>query len=55
MQYESSVTYGLKVMAKVKVFVQAIDANADGRTMALAHRTSRIRVPPLCTVTGKST
>ena len=38
MQYESPVTSGLKVMAKVKVFVHATDANtaADGRAMTLA-------------------
>ena len=40
-QYESPVTSGLKVMAKVKVFVHAIDvdADADGRAMTLAPRT----------------
>ena len=34
MQYESSITSGLKDMAKVKVFVHATDA--DGRAMTLA-------------------
>ena len=42
MQYESPITSGLKVMAKVKVFVHAshadadTDAYADGRVMTLA-------------------
>ena len=38
MQYESPITSGLKVMAKVKVFVYAADAgtDADGRAMTLA-------------------
>ena len=39
MQYESPITSGLKVMAKVKVFVHATDADADGRAMTLAPRT----------------
>ena len=45
MKYESSIFYGLKVMAKVKVFVHAAnadthtDADADGRAMTLAPRT----------------
>ena len=41
MQYESPITFGLKVMAKVKVFVHATDADADadGRAMTLAPRT----------------
>ena len=43
MQYESSITSGLKVMAKVKVFVHATDADtdadADARAMTLAPRT----------------
>ena len=39
MQYESSITSGLEVMAKVKVFVHATDADADGRAMTLAPRT----------------
>ena len=34
MQYESSITSGLKDMAKVKVFVHATDT--DGRAMILA-------------------
>ena len=38
-QYESPITSGFKVMAKVKVFVHATDADADGRTMTLAPRT----------------
>ena len=37
MQYESSFTSGLKDMAKVKVFVQATDA--DDRAMTLVPRT----------------
>ena len=36
MQYERSITSGLEVMAKVKVFVHAPDA--DGRAMTLAPR-----------------
>ena len=36
MQYESPITSGLKLFAKVKVFVHATDA--DGRAMALAPR-----------------
>ena len=45
MQYETSITFGLEVMAKVKVFVHATDADADadadadGRAMTLAPRT----------------
>ena len=41
MQYESHISSGLKVMAKVKVFVYAVnaDADADGRAMTLAPRT----------------
>ena len=39
-QYESSTSYGKKVMAKVKVFVHAAnadaDTDADGRAMTLA-------------------
>ena len=43
MQYESSITSGLKVMAKVKVFVYAADTDADGRAMTLAPgHTSRL-------------
>ena len=36
-----TITYGLKVKAKVKVFVHALhaDADADGRAMTLAPRT----------------
>ena len=37
MKYERSITSGLEVMAKVKVFVHATDA--DGRNMTLAPRT----------------
>ena len=33
MQYESPITSGKKVMAKVKVFVHALHADADGRAM----------------------
>ena len=40
MKYESSIFIGLKVIAKVKVFVYAAnadaDANVDGRAMTLA-------------------
>ena len=50
MQYESSITSGLKDMAKVKVFVHATDT--DGRAMTLAPRTylSRLAkkgIPPM--------
>ena len=38
-QYESSISSGKKVMAKVKVFVHATDADADGRAVTLAPRT----------------
>ena len=38
MKYKSSIFIGLKVMAKVKVFVYAANADddADGRAMTLA-------------------
>ena len=36
MQNESSISYGKKVMAKVKVFVHASNADADTRAMTLA-------------------
>ena len=38
LQYESHITSGLEVMAKVKVFIHATDAdaNADSRAMTLA-------------------
>ena len=47
MKYESSIFIGLKIMAKLKVFVYAAvydvdvdtDADADGRAMTLAPRT----------------
>ena len=41
MKYESSIFNGLKVMANVKVFVLAAnaDADADGRAMTLAPKT----------------
>ena len=41
MKYESSIFKGLKVMAKVKVFVHTAnaDADADTRAMTLAPRT----------------
>ena len=45
MKYESSIFYGLKVMAKVKVLFHAAnadantDTDADGRAMTLAPRT----------------
>ena len=46
MKYERSITSGLEVMAKVKVFVHATDANADadGRAMTLALRTYMSRL-----------
>ena len=39
MKYESFIFYGLKVIAKVKVFVHAANADADSRAMTLAPRT----------------
>ena len=41
MQYESPTSYGIQVMAKVKVLVHATDADTsmDGRAMTLAPRT----------------
>ena len=43
MKYENSIVNGLKVMAKVKVFVYAANADADteadGRAMTLAPET----------------
>ena len=39
MKYESSIFNGWKVMTKVKVFVHATNADADGRAMTLAPRT----------------
>ena len=39
MKYESPVTSGLKVMAKVKVFVHTTNADADSRAMTIAPRT----------------
>ena len=46
MQYESPIKSGLKVMAKVKVFVHATDADADadGRAMTLAPQTYMSRL-----------
>ena len=48
MKYERSITSGLEVMAKVKVFVHATDADvdtdADGRAMTLAPRTCMSRL-----------
>ena len=40
-QYESSITSGLKVMAKVKVFIHTSheDADVDGGAMTLTPRT----------------
>ena len=46
MQYESSTTSCLEVMAKVKVFVHAIDA--DGRAMTLAPRTYLSLLVKMC-------
>ena len=42
-QYERSITSGLEVMAKVKVFVHATaaDANADGRAMTYLSRLAK--------------
>ena len=54
MQYESSITSGLKDMAKVKAFVHATDADVDtdSRAMTLAPRTYLPRLakktPILC-------
>ena len=39
MKYESYILNGLKVMAKVKVIVDAANADANGRAMTLAPRT----------------
>ena len=39
MKYVSYIFNGLKVMAKVKVFVYAANADADSRAMTLAPRT----------------
>ena len=39
-QYKSPTSTGLKVMAKVKVFVYAANADADTRAMTLAPQTS---------------
>ena len=44
MKYERSITSGLEVMAKVKVFVHATEADADGRAMTLAPRTYMSRL-----------
>ena len=44
MKYERSITSGLEVMAKVKVFVYAANADADGRAMTLAPRTYMSRL-----------
>ena len=50
MKYERSITSGLEVMAKVKVFVHATcadadaDADTDGRAMTLAPRTYMSRL-----------
>ena len=48
MKYERFITSGLEVMAKVKVFVHATDADtdadADGRAMTLAPRTYMSRL-----------
>ena len=48
MKYERSITSGLEVMAKVKYFVHATDADADadavGRAMTLAPRTYMSRL-----------
>ena len=39
MKYKSFIFSGLKVMAKVKVFVYAANADTDSRAMTLAPRT----------------
>ena len=39
MKAKSPISYSNKVMAKVKVFVQASHADADGRDVTLAPRT----------------
>ena len=39
--YEISIFNGLKVMAKVKVFVYAANADADGRAMTSAPRLAK--------------
>ena len=39
MQYESPISCSNKVMAKVKVFVHASHADAEGRALTLAPRT----------------
>ena len=39
MKFESSIFNDLKVMAKVKVFVHAANADTDGRAMTLVPRT----------------
>ena len=39
MKYENSIFNDLKIMAKVKVFVHATDADADVRAVTLAPRT----------------
>ena len=51
MKYERSITSGLEVMAKVKVFVHATDADADadGRAMTLAPRAYMCRLAKKCT------
>ena len=41
MQYESPITCGKKVMAKVKVFVHASHADPDTRAMTLAPRLAK--------------
>ena len=59
MKYERSTTSGLEVMAKVKVFVHATDADADADDRALtAPRTYMSRLAKnqyilfSCTITG---
>ena len=57
MKYERSITSGLEVMAKVKVFVHATDADADGRAMTLAPRTYMSRLAKItrwCAVVVKT-
>ena len=54
-QFESPITSGLKVMAKVKVFVHAIDAYAHGRAMTLAPRTYLSRLAKKVEKTGTVT
>ena len=46
MQYESSITSGLNVMAKVKVFVSASHADADADTTDQGYHISSLDIRP---------